>query len=101
MKEKNILNGNELLSSFANSMIKILNDEEPPSITIDIQNLKSEFDFDFFDDDISFYTKILSHFCCKDLNKILDTIILSSNFFLRNLYQFMMYILIINKYKSI
>ena len=91
MKDKEIMNGNKLLSSFVDSILKIINDERP-SITIDFQNLKSDFDFDFFDDDISFYTKILSHFCRKDLSKIVDTITQSSEIFLRNLFQLMKYI---------
>ena len=69
MEEKKIMNGNRFLLSFVNSILKIINDEIS-SITMDNKNLKSDFDYDFFDDDISFYTNILSHFDSKDLKKL-------------------------------
>ena len=91
MEENKITIGNGLLISFINSILKIIN-QEILSITIDKQNLKSDFDFGFFDDDISFYTEILSHFIDEDLTKILKNITQTSDIFKRNLVQFMMYI---------
>ena len=91
MEENKITIGNGLLISFINSILKIIN-QEILSLTIDNQNLKSDFDFGFFDDDISFYTKILSHFIDEDLTKILKNITQTSDIFKRNLVQFMMYI---------
>ena len=91
MEENKITIGNGLLISFINSILKIIN-QEILSLTIDNQNLKSDFDFGFFDDDISFYTEILSHFIDEDLTKILKNITQTSDIFKRNLVQFMMYI---------
>ena len=86
------MKGNGLLLSFVDSILKIINNKAP-SISIDINNnIKTDLGFDYFDDDNSFYTKILSHFACEDLTKIIDTFIQSSDIFLRNLYIFMMYI---------
>ena len=74
MSEEIIHNGNELLLTFINSFLKIMN-KENPNVHFNIEKLKDNFDFDFFNDDISFYTKVLSHFDGEDLTKILDNII--------------------------
>ena len=91
MSEEIIHNGNELLLTFINSLLKTMN-KENPNVNFNIEKLKDNFDFDFFNDDISFYTKVLSHFDGEDLTKILDNITKISNIFLRNLYVFLKYL---------
>ena len=99
MSDEIIHNGNELLLTFINSLLKIMN-KENPIVNFNIEKLKDNFDFDFFNDDISFYTKVLSHFDGEDLTKILDNITKISNIFLRNLYVFLKYLQsLINEFK--
>ena len=101
MKDENKMNGNELLLTFVNSVIKIIN-QKKHSINIDKIEKVSEFDLKFFDNDHNFYMKILSHLGPTDMAKVLKNINLASKSFLRNLVVFLEYLKTIvntNKYE--
>ena len=94
------MSGNELLFSFADNILNIIEGVKKP-INIDVNKIKKEFDFISFEDDIGFYTTILSHLCnYKERPKVLSNIgvIKSlSKHCLRNLIVFLEYIVTLIK----
>jgi len=97
------MNGNELLLTFVNSIVKIINHEKH-TIKIDKIEKVSEFDLKFFDNDYNFYMKILSNLSHEKSIKVLDNINKASKSFLRNLVVFLEYLKAIintNKYDQL
>ena len=95
---------NQSLLSFIEYILNVAEDKDVP-IVIDPQKLKDEFDFNSFDDDELFYSKILSHLLDENDNKnIFENIRNLPNFFLRNLIVFLEYLQALinsNKYQEL
>ena len=70
-------------------------------ISINIQKLNNEFDFNSFEDNDIFYTKVLSHLLKDDEEeKIINNFLSSSKIFKRNLFAFLEYLrTLITKYQ--
>ena len=81
---------NESLLAFINYILNLPEKDTP--ISINKQKLKNEFDFNSFEDNEIFYTKILSHFLSNDEAKIIDNIDCSPKIFKRNLFIFLEYL---------
>ena len=98
------MDGNQSLLSFIDFILSIPEKSKTP-IIIDDKKLKKEFDFNSFEDNEIFYTKILSQLLNnEDKNKIIQSIRSSSNLFLRNLFVFLEYLRTLiysNKYKEL
>ena len=103
MKKEKIIKENEFLMLFINSIFNLI-DREPISITIGMNKELNEFDFNFFDENLSFYTKIFSHLVGEGGKKVRDNLHVSSKLFLRNLTVFLKYlqeIIKTNKFESL
>ena len=85
------MNGNELLLSAIDIILNII-ESRRKSISINIQKLKDEFNFSSFDDDFSFYSKILTQLNLRGKAKMYENIFYFSNCFLRNLVIFLEYL---------
>ena len=94
------MKNNQSLLSFIEYILNIAEDKDVP-IYIDQQILRNEYDFNSFDDDEIFYSKILSHLLDKnDKKSIFKNIRSLPNFFLRNLIVFLEYLrTLINSHK--
>ena len=86
------MNGNEMLMSFINSLLRCIA-SKLPKIEIDRKKIRKEFDLDFFDDDLCFYTKILSRLKYgKELDKVFVNLKGASKILKRNLVIFLDYL---------
>ena len=86
------MDGNRHLLSFIDFILSSPQKSKTP-IIIDDNKLKNEFDFNSFEDDDIFYTKILYQLINKnDKNKVLESIRGFSNLFKRNLFVFLEYL---------
>ena len=86
------MDGNRHLLSFIDFILSSPQKSKTP-IIIDDSKLKNEFDFNSFEDDDIFYTKILYQLINKnDKNKVLENIRGFSNLFKRNLFVFLEYL---------
>ena len=85
--------GNKLLFYTIDSMLRII-DNKIPFVPIDIPNTINEFDFDSFEDNFNFYYKILSILAEDDneMKKIINNLAETSNYFLRNLINFLIFL---------
>ena len=98
------MDGNRYLLSLIDFILNAP-EQSPTPILIDDSKLKNEFDFNTFEDDEIFYTKILYHLLNqKDKNKVLNSITSLSKIFKRNLFVFLGYLRTLidsNKYKEL
>ena len=98
------MDGNRYLLSLIDFILSAPK-KSPTPILIDDSKLKNEFDFNTFEDDEIFYTKILYHLLNqKDKNKVLNSITSLSKIFKRNLFVFLGYLRTLidsNKYKEL
>ena len=98
------MDGNRYLLSLIDFILSAP-EKSPTPILIDDSKLKNEFDFNTFEDDEIFYTKILYHLLNqKDKNKVLNSITSLSKIFKRNLFVFLGYLRTLidsNKYKEL
>ena len=98
------MDGNRYLLSLIDFILSAP-EQSPTPILIDDSKLKNEFDFNTFEDDEIFYTKILYHLLNqKDKNKVLNSITSLSKIFKRNLFVFLGYLRTLidsNKYKEL
>ena len=98
------MDGNRYLLSLIDFILSAPK-KSPTPILIDDNKLKNEFDFNTFEDDEIFYTKILYHLLNqKDKNKVLNSITSLSKIFKRNLFVFLGYLRTLidsNKYKEL
>ena len=98
------MDGNKFLLSFIDFILSSPEESKTP-IIIDDSKLKNEFDFNSFEDDEIFYTKILYQLINKnDKNKVLESIRGFSKYFKRNLFVFLEYLRTLiysNKFKEL
>ena len=91
---------NKPLLDLIDFILNIPNQDEI-QISINTQKLRNEFDFNSFEDNDIFYTKVLSHLLKDDEEeKIINNFLSSSKIFKRNLFAFLEYLrTIITKYQ--
>ncbi len=88
MEEKNKISAKELLAYCVDYLLRILGEEGSLFSRYD-KNSKSAYELDFFDDDISFYSKILKELNEARKEKIKDNIKLLQPAIIRNLIIFL------------
>jgi len=91
---------NKPLLDLIDFILNIPNQDEI-QISINTQKLRNEFDFNSFEDNDIFYTKVLSHLLKDDEEeKIINNFLSSSKIFQRNLFAFLEYLrTLITKYQ--
>ena len=91
---------NKSLLDLIDFILNIPKQDEIP-ISINTQKLRNEFDFNSFEDNDIFYTKVLSHLLKDDEEeKIINNFLSSSKIFQRNLFAFLEYLrTLITKYQ--
>ena len=91
---------NKPLLDLIDFILNIPNQDEI-QISINTQKLRNEFDFNSFEDNDIFYTKVLSHLLKDDEEeKIINNFLSSSKIFKRNLFAFLEYLrTLITKYQ--
>ena len=91
---------NKPLLDLIDFILNIPNQDEI-QISINTQKLRNEFDFNSFEDNDIFYTKVLSHLLKDDEEeKIINNFLSSSKIFQRNLFAFLKYLrTLITKYQ--
>ena len=92
---------NKPLLDLIDFILNIPNQDEI-QISINTQKLRNEFDFNSFEDNDIFYTKVLSHLLKDDEEeKIINNFLSSSKIFKRNLFAFLEYLrTLITKYQN-
>ena len=86
------MKGNQSLLSFVEYILNVIEKKNSPK-SINVQKLENELNFYSFEDDVIFYSKILSHLInVNEKDKIYTNLARSTESFKRNLFIFLMYL---------